>query len=746
MKEEKHIALVTHLRERHENILFFSNELKLNHSIRSMSQRLPRSMRRRATSHTLKRLPSCLRGKAENERKKGVIERKKIKKNNRRYRRRNFFRFDSFYNKCLELCSRNVTALRKKKKNGGKKKMEVERNKNTNWLSTHVWHAKRFHMSYGKFYRQLFSNYQITIPLYSNDRCRRWKSEPFRMRNFGCLNKYINQNCLLYDVSYYASFDFFPNDNSLQLQLDFFKTLLQYVNGNDLRIILQNLSSPYPSLHRFMIFHDKEKKKILAPIDIQFHWEIKVLRFDGEFHFSPFTIWIHPTCSKEFTRFIYRIFYGSSPNNFPSLIRSIDEMRNYSKKSTIKWILVRQESNRKKYFCRFLLIGEKAVNLMNQIHVNLSTKFQDGANLNVLHILHPLLLKELKWTNERIIDFNTDDSSSLPSDNVEKEKKDEEMVENVQIPSDGIPTDRSFILWMQKKLRREYENYLEDRMKKSEENKLIVTSQDKFKFFRKFSNQFNIPSTPLFYSISDHPEHGPPLINIFIHSPLAIHFWHCLVNWGCRPIGHFEFSQFLTINFRWHIFPIVSSTSFKIFQQKYYELLRRFHQSKESNGKYLRKKSLLYSDESPYKTVHNWISTQFEEEEKYLSLDQSPVLDRINEMIYFTGQKRIDAYSALNSNFDFDWNQIVKIKMEGNHLMKEGSIILFNNDNSPGGFIESTNFSIRLGTKVAICYVHLRCLLRIVELDNEISFISFDRQICKGKLNMVFNRNEYMLF
>ena len=91
------------------------------------AQQLPRSLRRRAVSHNVNRLPRRLRSRHLGERAKsdnsteGTGAQKKPKRPSRKYRRRPS-------NLLLEY------ERRQKEAKGGK------------WLETHIWHAKRFHM------------------------------------------------------------------------------------------------------------------------------------------------------------------------------------------------------------------------------------------------------------------------------------------------------------------------------------------------------------------------------------------------------------------------------------------------------------------------------------------------------------------------------------------------------------------------------------------------------------------------
>ncbi|XP_002737579.1 ribonucleases P/MRP protein subunit POP1-like isoform X2 [Saccoglossus kowalevskii] len=125
---------------------------------RRIFQKLPRHMRRRAMSHNVKRLPRRLRARAEAEVQKHKRANKQdsgAAKRSRRHRRR----------------PKNLFA-------------EYERRKRKHiWLETHIWHAKRFHMS---------EKWGYKIPHHPNEKSVR--------ASYRALAKH----CLIQDISYYG--------------------------------------------------------------------------------------------------------------------------------------------------------------------------------------------------------------------------------------------------------------------------------------------------------------------------------------------------------------------------------------------------------------------------------------------------------------------------------------------------------------------------------------------------------------
>ncbi|KAL3868448.1 hypothetical protein ACJMK2_041255 [Sinanodonta woodiana] len=118
---------------------------------KKVSQKLPRHMRRRATSHNIKRLPRKIRNMAATEYENQ--EDKVRKRPSRKYRRR----------------PRNLLEEYNR------------RQKKSIWLETHIWHAKRFHMG---------DKYGFKIPLQPTSKGLR------------ATYRAASHHCVLQDISY----------------------------------------------------------------------------------------------------------------------------------------------------------------------------------------------------------------------------------------------------------------------------------------------------------------------------------------------------------------------------------------------------------------------------------------------------------------------------------------------------------------------------------------------------------------
>jgi len=130
----------------------------LTHSIENPTttklifQKLPCHMRRRAMSHNPKRMPRTLREAHKAQMNKSGVG-SESKRPRRKYRRRPTRLLEEYERRSRKFC----------------------------WMETHIWHAKRFHMS------QLWGH---QIPFKSCD------------RSFRFCYRSVSQHCILMDVSY----------------------------------------------------------------------------------------------------------------------------------------------------------------------------------------------------------------------------------------------------------------------------------------------------------------------------------------------------------------------------------------------------------------------------------------------------------------------------------------------------------------------------------------------------------------
>ncbi|XP_015596300.1 ribonucleases P/MRP protein subunit POP1 [Cephus cinctus] len=141
-------------------------------------QKLPVHMRRRIMSHNAKRMPRRLREAHTRQMAKSGLP-PKNKRPSRKYRRR----------------PRNLL-------------LEYNRRQRDKvWLETHIWHAKRFHMT---------EKWGYKIPNFPNDRC------------FRANYRAIAKHCLIQDISYYSCIEI---TGPLSFLID---TLKRHCNTNEL--------------------------------------------------------------------------------------------------------------------------------------------------------------------------------------------------------------------------------------------------------------------------------------------------------------------------------------------------------------------------------------------------------------------------------------------------------------------------------------------------------------------------------
>ncbi|KAG8226960.1 hypothetical protein J437_LFUL009511 [Ladona fulva] len=147
------LTLMRYASNRAQEILSLTEALQEPRKTGLVFQRLPRHMRRRVMSHNAKRMPRQLREAHISQMEKSGVP-PKSKRPSRKYRRRPSNLLDA-YNR---------------------------RQKENIWLETHIWHAKRFHMTNKWGYR---------LANFPNDKSKR-----------ACYRAAVN-HCLIQDISYY---------------------------------------------------------------------------------------------------------------------------------------------------------------------------------------------------------------------------------------------------------------------------------------------------------------------------------------------------------------------------------------------------------------------------------------------------------------------------------------------------------------------------------------------------------------
>ncbi|XP_066584506.1 ribonucleases P/MRP protein subunit POP1 [Prorops nasuta] len=195
-------------------------------------QKLPLHMRRRVMSHNAKRMPRRLREAHSRQMAKSGLP-PKNKRPSRKYRRRPFNLLTE-YNR---------------------------RQRNKVWLETHIWHAKRFHMTEKWGYR---------IASHSNDKC------------FKANYRAIKKHCLLQDISYYTCIEISGPENLLKETLKAHCNLSEltfaariYLTGNREGMLMFYKKNGYPN---FPIGH------------VYFLWRPNLTEM------RTIWIWVHPAC------------------------------------------------------------------------------------------------------------------------------------------------------------------------------------------------------------------------------------------------------------------------------------------------------------------------------------------------------------------------------------------------------------------------------------------------------------------
>lgn len=150
---------------RGKEIEILNKALTTSSGVKLAFQKLPKHMRRRAMSHNVKRLPRRLREIHMSQMTKSGLPPKQ-KRPSRKYRRRP-------YNLTSEYMQRQRKCL---------------------WLSTHIWHAKRFHM---------VEKWGYKLPYSPCDRAFR-----------ACYRASI-KHCLLQDISYYSCIELTGNSDKI---------------------------------------------------------------------------------------------------------------------------------------------------------------------------------------------------------------------------------------------------------------------------------------------------------------------------------------------------------------------------------------------------------------------------------------------------------------------------------------------------------------------------------------------------
>lgn len=207
-------------------------------------QKLPVYMRRRIMSHNVKRLPRRLREAHLNQMTKSGLP-PKIKRPSRKYRRR----------------PRNLLS-------------EYNRRQRTKiWLETHIWHAKRFHMTEKWGYR---------IASYANDKC------------FKANYRAVARHCLMQDISYYTCVEINGPEQILK------ETLKSHCNPLELTFAAKIFIT---GVREGTVMFFKKNGYPRSPIGhVHFLWR------SSQLNLRTIWIWVHPSFLDDFVAEIISSF------------------------------------------------------------------------------------------------------------------------------------------------------------------------------------------------------------------------------------------------------------------------------------------------------------------------------------------------------------------------------------------------------------------------------------------------------
>ncbi|KAK9890547.1 hypothetical protein WA026_010623 [Henosepilachna vigintioctopunctata] len=227
-------------------------------------QKLPKHMRRRAMSHNAKRLPRRLREIHLSQMKKSGLPPKQ-KRPSRKYRRK----------------PSNIL------------KEYARRKLNINWLNTHIWHAKRFHM---------IEKWGFKLPLSPCD------------KSFTACYRATKNYCLLQDISYFKCIEV---SGKKVLIVNGFKKIS--INNNGLSITSKAFINGYRQGETTLFQYGSNFEKPIGLVD--FLWKSNI---DVKAEVGALWLWIHAAFYEEALKTITECFSLDSDNEkFSNLDKSI---------------------------------------------------------------------------------------------------------------------------------------------------------------------------------------------------------------------------------------------------------------------------------------------------------------------------------------------------------------------------------------------------------------------------------------
>ncbi|XP_026479696.1 ribonucleases P/MRP protein subunit POP1-like [Ctenocephalides felis] len=245
MEISENMSFLAFATQRQKEIIAMENSISNPSTTKLIFQKLPPQMRRRVMSHNSKRLPIRLREGHMNQLAKSGLP-PPSKRPSRCYRRR----------------PKNLV-------------LEYRRRQKTKqWLETHIWHAKRFHM---------VERWGFKLPETSCD------------KSFRAAFRATNAHCLLQDISYYTCFELFG-------QRDYLLSKLKTITNSKFGLTFGAKAFAKGNREGCVeIVHNEHPYKAIGKV--QFMWNPIS---DG----CPQKLWIfaHPSFSSELSELILKLF------------------------------------------------------------------------------------------------------------------------------------------------------------------------------------------------------------------------------------------------------------------------------------------------------------------------------------------------------------------------------------------------------------------------------------------------------
>nr|CAI5839909.1 unnamed protein product [Callosobruchus analis] len=239
---------------RGREIQIMKNTLATSTCIKLAFQKLPKHMRRRTMSHNVKRLPRRLRIIHLSQMKKSGLPPKQ--KRPRKYRRRPSNLMNEY----------------------------VRRQRRINWLNTHIWHAKRFHM---------VEKWGYKLPYQPCDKA------------FRACYRATTKHCLIQDISYYKCVEI---SGLYEEIIEGFKQITNPSNGVTIGAIAYKNGARGGKI---ILYHFDNPNKAIG--EVSFLWRpIKTMFFNQTL--SYLWLWLHPSFRTEALRTIKKCF------NFPDIV------------------------------------------------------------------------------------------------------------------------------------------------------------------------------------------------------------------------------------------------------------------------------------------------------------------------------------------------------------------------------------------------------------------------------------------